>query len=372
MSFLLTGLLFPIGQHGRAESVPVNGSVSATEPHVLFPRKGNHYFRIPGLVITRQGTLIAFAGERKGSIQDFGRDTDVVMRRSTDGGETWSDIKTILTQNGIDYHSGPAVADLQTGSVFKFSRSHGATTKAGTDWRENVVLRSDDDGETWTAQILPLTHPAAIRRFGPDNGGHGIQLTDGRLVVQGGYRNTTEGNGRSLCLIESADHGKTWRIMEHSTLDEAHVEFGVEELVQGRLYFNIRETVGTERLQATLDPRVPATFSLSPAGALPGARCHVGLTAIRSPEGIVLYCSGPIGVAKRTDYEESARIDLTLFRSMDGGMHWENAGLLHAGKSAYSDLAAINDSMLACLYETGTKRPDEEIHFIRIPLETNH
>jgi sialidase-1 len=50
-------------------------------------------FRIPALVMTTKGTLLAFCAARK-ELGDWA-DIDIAMRRSTDGGKTWSPMKII-------------------------------------------------------------------------------------------------------------------------------------------------------------------------------------------------------------------------------------------------------------------------------------
>jgi sialidase-1 len=362
---LLTLFLFPVPDWaGEPAKVRAGGMT----PMRLFAKQGKRFFRIPGIAVSKEGTLLAFAGERKGSIGDFGHDTDVVVRRSTDGGVTWTATETILAEKDIDFHSGPVVADGKTGAIFKFARSHGAKTKAGTDWRENYVLRSDDDGKTWAKSVLDLKHVRASHRFGPGNGGHGIQLADGRLVIQGGYmRRDGKKTTMSLCLIESRDHGESWQIMKGSDLDNAHVEFCIAETVAGQIYFNSREITGPERLFGALNVARPAFFTLAQTTGLPGARCRAGMVAVREKDATRLYYTGPTGLARRSRYDEAARVDLTLFCSDSEGRKWERLALIHKGKAAYSDLAVLPDGDLVCVYETGDSRPDEEVVFVRIP-----
>src|SRR5262245_29147450 len=50
-------------------------------------QEGYVSYRIPCLVVTRSGTLLAFTSARKG-VSDWA-DIDLMLRRSTDGGKTW-------------------------------------------------------------------------------------------------------------------------------------------------------------------------------------------------------------------------------------------------------------------------------------------
>ncbi len=343
-------------------------SAHAKEPIRLFPKQGKRFFRIPSLAVTTKGTLLAFAGERKGSVGDFGHDTDVVVRRSTDGGVTWAEPETILSAKGIDFHSGPVVVDRQTGSIFKFARSHGAKSKPGSDWRDNFILQSDDDGKTWTRSLLTLKNERASFRFGPGNGGHGIQLTDGRLVIHGGYWHVSDGKKRmSLCLIESRDQGKSWHVMKGSDLDNAHVEFCIAETVAGRIYINIREKYTPTRLYTFIDPGKSSISEAKQVSGLPSAQCRAGMVKVQEKGAAYLYFTGPTG--KEKGYA-ARRVDLSLFRCNLEGSHWQRVTLIHRGKTAYSDLTVLPDGELACLYEAGKANCYEGILFLRIPKET--
>ena len=137
------------------------------------------------------------------------------------------------------------------------------------------------------------------------------------------------------------------------------------EPAAGRIYLNVRELDGPERLFGVLDPAGKIPPHLERTVGLPGARCHAGMVMA----GSHLYYTGPTGPTKRGRYDEAARIDLTLFRSDAGGKRWERVALIHRGRAAYSDLAALPGGALACVYETGGDRPDEEIRFVLIPAK---
>ena len=61
---------------------------------------------------------------------------------------------------------------------------------------------------------------------------------------------------------------------------------------------------------------------------------------------------------------------MTVRASFDDGRTWPVARVLYEGPSAYSDLAALADGSLACLYEAGAKHPYESIVFARFPLDS--
>ena len=92
---------------------------------------GYHTYRIPALAVMPGGTVVALAEGRKTSSSDSG-DIDLVMRRSTDHGRTWSDMRLVYEEGGAapiddrqsharrrsrDGHAAPAVLAKQPTAV---------------------------------------------------------------------------------------------------------------------------------------------------------------------------------------------------------------------------------------------------------------
>ncbi len=77
------------------------------EQQHLFTTEGTHVYRIPSLMTAADGTLLASCNVRKGGKGDFGHDTDVVLRRSHDGGRTWEPTQVLASRPGADIHGGP-------------------------------------------------------------------------------------------------------------------------------------------------------------------------------------------------------------------------------------------------------------------------
>lgn len=362
-TLMLTGLL--LSGAVVADIPNTENPHEALKPVRLFTGDGERNFRIPSLTVTSKGTLLAFVCERMGK-GDFGHDTDTVIRRSTDGGVTWTTPETILSEKGIDFHTGPVVVDHHTDSIFKFARSKGAKAKK-TDWGDNYILRSDDDGVSWTKSVLKLENKRASFRFGPGNGGQGIQLADGTLVVQGGYNREYDGQkSMSLCLIESRDHGNSWQVTKGSDLDKAHVEFCMVETTPGQIYVNMREKYTPSRLYTSVNMGKSSITKAKPVTGLPAAQCRAAIVKVQEKAKTYLYFTGPTGAGKR---HKERRVNLSLFRSNLEGIHWQKVTLIHRGVSGYSDLTVLPDGDLACLYEAGKAHWDEEILFLRIPKE---
>ena len=101
--------------HGRDERSDVRRAD-------VFAHEGKDWYRIPSVVVSKGGAVLAFASRRKGSVHDFGHETDVVLRRSLDGGRTWQPMQTLVTRKDTDIHHGPAVVDRATGTILKLCR----------------------------------------------------------------------------------------------------------------------------------------------------------------------------------------------------------------------------------------------------------
>ena len=152
--------------------------------------KGYNTFRIPSVIGTARGTLLAFAEGRRDGAGDAG-DIDLVLKRSEDGGVSWSPLQ-VVGDNGPNTFGNPCpVVDRTTGTIWLLTTQNRGTDRekdiiAGTSQagRSVAVLHSTDDGVTWSA---PADITASVKRAdwtwyatGP---GVGIQTGRGRLVI---------------------------------------------------------------------------------------------------------------------------------------------------------------------------------------------
>jgi sialidase-1 len=184
---------------------------------VVFQAGENNYpkMRIPGIVLSKQGTLLAFCEGRVGADRSH---TDVVLRRSEDGGRTWGPMQLVLeAQKETDAYANVCpVADTITGTIFFFVtlfpdgpveiRKWEALRRYGVI--RTMVTKSTDDGLTWsppidiTEQITDVKTDIG-KKTGP---GAGIQTSDGRLVIP--YGIGPEMESRAM-IVYSDDHGET-------------------------------------------------------------------------------------------------------------------------------------------------------------------
>src|SRR5262245_9947522 len=229
-------LLVPFARAGDARPEQVDVFVSGKD--------GYHTFRIPAVVVTKKGTLLAFCEGRKNSRRDTG-DIDVILRRSLDNGATWQPLQ-LVADFGPDTVGNPcAVVDRDTGTIWlPLTKNLGHETQRQIEEgksKENRtvwITKSDDDGVSWSK---PIDITLAVRdprwtwyATGP---GCCIQLQHGRLVIPCDHRvrgSKTLGSH----VIYSDDHGKTWKRGGGVTPDCNECQ--VAELADGSLMLNMR------------------------------------------------------------------------------------------------------------------------------------
>lgn len=371
-------------------------AVRAAEPVCektrVFPREGNSVCRIPSLVVSKNGVLLAFGDQRKGSNADWGHDTDMVLRRSSDGGKSWLPMQTVATRAGSNYHGGPALVDAQTGRIFKFFKSRPASFKdpkrfqsefadQTAKWKEwgvgSYVVHSDDDGATWSPpRRLELEHPDAVGTLDVGNGIHGLQLSGGTLVIQGycaaarEVRAEDENSARSFLLL-SRDHGETWTRGAEWPTGYAAMEYALVDTNDGGIYVNQRSQ-GPHRKVLWLADAEKKSAAPQTDASLPEPVCHAGLarlsSAAKDGRSRILFVNPGIANAKK-GFNAETRRQLTVRLSYDEGKTWPVARVLEVGRAGYADLAVGADGTIFCIYEEGKARYDEHLTVARFNLE---
>jgi len=339
---------------------------------------GYHTYRIPSLLVTNKGTLLAFCEGRKGGRGDSGN-IDLLVRRSEDGGKTWSR-QQVVWDDGANTCGNPCpVVDEQTGTIWlTMTWNHGQDTEhqimqaAGKDTRRVFVTHSDDDGRTWAEprQITENTKRPEWRWFatGP---GVGIQLKhgrwQGRLLIPCDHSVVTpeDPTGYNSHVIFSDDRGKTWHL--GGAIRPAVNECQVVELTDGTLLMNMRnyDRRATTRAVATSRDGGMTWSQVRHDPALVEPICQASLVRYdaSSADGQdwLLFSNPAHG---RT----GVRRDMTVRLSRDGGKTWPIERLLWPGPSAYSCLAVLPDGEIACLLEGGPDNPYERIVFAHFGL----
>jgi sialidase-1 len=332
---------------------------------------GYHTYRIPSVILTQKGTLLAFAEARKAGTADAG-DIDLVLKRSHDGGVTWSATQ-IVGDNGPNTFGNPClVVDRNTGLAWLLATQNRGTDResdiiAGTSAASRTVwaMTSADDGVTWSP---PMEITASVKR--PDwtwyatGPGVGIQARSGRLIVPANHAEATTRIHRSH-LFFSDDGGRTWTLGGSS--DEGTNESQVAELADGRLMLNMRNhppRAENFRMIATSDDGGRTLSKASPHRALVEPPAQASLLAVPGP--------GTATQRSRLLFANPAsarRERLTVRLSEDDGATWPVSRVVHEGPAAYSSLVAMTDGTLGLLFERGERSPYERITFARFTRE---
>ena len=314
---------------------------------------GYHTYRIPALIVTHKGTLLAFCEGRRNSAADSG-DIDVLLRRSFDGGKTWGAVQKVADMGADTVGNPTPVVERKTGSIFLLmTRNPGSVTErqTGTTDRTVWITRSTDDGAVWSAP-LEITSQVKLPDWtwyatGP---GNGIQLRSGRLVIPCDH-NTRDGR-RYSHVIYSDDRGATWRI--GGIAEEKTNESAVAELTNGELLLNMRSYHGKNRRAVQRSRDGGLTWStLSLDDALIEPVCQASMIT----SGKWVLFSNPAA---------TTRTRMTVRLSADGGRTWITSRVIHEGPAAYSSLAALRGGAIGLLYERGDGAPYEKITYVRM------
>ena len=313
-----------------------------------------HTYRIPALMVSKKGTILAFCEARKQSSSDHGH-IEMALKRSFDHGQTWTDMQ-IVWDDGENTIGNPCpVVDQATGTIW-----------LPFTWNNDrvFVTKSTDDGAIWSEPI-EITKKVKPSSWGWVATGptHGIQLRSGRLLIPCDHR---QGPSRDAPMhshvIYSDDHGHTWQL--GGILGEKTNECVAVEIMDGSIYLNMRNYYGAHRRAVAYSQDGGETWSepkLDPT--LIGPVCQgsmVRFTDEKSHDRNRVLFSNPAS---------TERSRMTVRISYDECKSWTSGKVLYEGPSAYSDLCIAHDLSICCLYERGEEHPYERITFARFGLE---
>ncbi|MFD2873122.1 exo-alpha-sialidase [Mucilaginibacter ximonensis] len=334
---------------------------------------GYSCFRIPAMIATEKGSLLAFAEGRKNDCGDSG-DIDLVLRRSEDGGKTWSPVQVVWSDSTNTCGNPVPIQDISTGKIWLVSTWNNGQdhekqirTQTGRDGRRIFILSSDDEGHSWS-KPKEITQEVKLPDWtwyatGPC---HGLQIANGkfkgRLVVPVNHVELPS-NKNFVHIIYSDDHGATWKLGNNTPQDGTN-EVTAAELAGGNIMLNIRNADRKKhtRLYTTSTDGGQTWANLQTDTTLIEPICQGSLLNLSpSKNKNILLFSNPADVKKRAN--------LTLRASLDDGKSWPYKQVLFAGPSAYSDIAIYKKKQVACLYEAGNAKAYDGIAFQVVGLK---
>ena len=324
---------------------------------------GGDYHTICGPVLakTTRNTLLAFAEGRRDARGDFGN-IDLILRRSTDCGATWSDIQ-VVHRNGDGQIGNPCpIVDHETGRIHLLSCTgveEELEILTGSSYREVWLSSSDDDGVSWSRRrnissmarrddwYWYATGPAA-----------GIRIRSGRcrgrLVAPANHSYLLPDGAHVYAChsLYSDDHGETWHIGSSSGPggnENQIAEAGDDLLIQDirlqthrtgyRAYRYSRDGGATWDAMHS-DPNRPCT------------RCQGSMISLaQRPNGThnLLVASNPAPIARRI--ARGRREHIVARISTDGGRTWPRRLVVEPSYGGYSTLIEIDRDRIGIMYD---------------------
>lgn len=394
--------IYPVRHDAGAEVITVSVPFVAPKGSYVTEPDRYHTFRIPGMVVAPDSSVLAFAEARRGDGSDPRSDKnapiDLVMRRSTDNGRTWEPM--VVMDSGfrpgggkVDFGDPTPVVDAVTGTIFVLygqwpdvGPRHPAVgqSTAPEDSHHVVWFRaSTDNGKTWSdrQQIVYPDEPdetpdGLYWRQAEPGPGSGIQLQwqdvdsrNGRLLVPAKRAGSREPEGSVTVeplVYYSDDHGKSWQV-GHVTPGPDANESEVVELVDGRVLLDARQNGGVHRRRhvstdggLTWGPNNPSKIELTPVD---GSLARYSAVPAGHDRNRILF-SGAIGK------DGLNRNNIAVWTSYNDGKTFVNPVRFNRGFAAYSVVQRLGDGTIGLLVETASGEAGRygEITFYRFDL----
>ncbi len=325
--------------------------------HTLLFQPGDYNstnYRIPGVITAKDGSIVAVTDKRKYNQGDLPEDIDIVCRRSTDGGHTWSEPYTIAQGTGYNHGFGDCVlawTNDDNGLIAGFVGGVGLWNSTPSNPIRSYIARSYDNGQTWTEPeditdfifgsncVVPEHRTWRASFFGS---GNGLITLTGRIMFVAAIRETTA-QSLSNYAVYSDDNGITWHVSGRASVsgDEAKVT----ELVDGRILMSIRHN-GKRWYNISNDGGETWQSSTSTWNDITAPACNGDMIRYTSVnQGFNknrLLHSVPFG---------SSRTDVSVYISYDEGETWPVRKCIVPYSSAYSSLCVLPDGTIGLYVE---------------------
>lgn len=299
-------------------------------------------YRIPAIVQAPNGDLIVAIDERVRSCGDLrtNKDINIVIRRSSDNGVSWSEIETV-----VDYPLGQSASDPSmivdriTGHIFLFFNFMDLELEKDVYYLK--VITSRNNGISWSSPVditYQITKPGWHNDFKFITSGGGIQTRSGKLL------NTIVNLEKGLFVFYSDDHGESWYLIDNPIIPAD--ESKIVELADGSWMINSRVNgAGMRFVHTSTDEG--RTWSSRADSTLIDPGCNAGLIRYSSvkdgaDKNILIFSN-----AKMKD----DRMNMTVRISYDEGKTWSEGKTIFPGSSAYSSLCVLPNGDIGLFFE---------------------
>lgn len=333
---------------------------------------GSKFYRIPALASLPGGTLVAVADKRIDSNADLPGRIDIVCRRSSDRGLTWSPATTVIAHDEGGGYGDPALLyDSKTGDVLCIMTHGNGLWQSTRDNHARIMIsRSSDKGTSWSHpyDITPMffssdsTSTATIKGISSfASSGRALSLKDGRLMFVLVVRDKEKRYTPLLSqVVYSDDGGYKWT----AALLPADVEGDeskVAELSDGSIIMSIRNRYGNAR-----------KFSRSFDGGLTWTPPFIA-SSLKEPacNGDIIVASDPDGreiLLHSIPFDPQERKNVSLCASTDRGETWQYLIPICPFGSAYSSISLLDDGTLGAFSEEDSNSGGYNLVFTRLDL----
>lgn len=328
-------------------------------------------YRIPGMVVTNQDTVIMYY-EARMSASDWGN-MDILAFRSTDGGETFGEPIMLAAgaEIGATMNNPIIIVGNDENNTLHFlycveygvcKQCNDSATSACPHGPGVFYRKSIDDGLTWSdpVNISDSTNPDMhnVIATGP---GHGIALSDGTLIAtvwlvkKSDNSSLTSHHPGNVATLYSKDNGNTWHMGELVPNTNGQVvnpnETMCVETSDGRVMLNIRSGGGGYRALA---------WSKTGYSGWTEMEYHKDLIDPTCMGSVGKYDIGgdPYTLLQTNCESRSGRNNLVLKGSVDDGKTWTIRKVIDPGAAGYSDVAVDSKGTIYVLYEVNAGLSD--------------
>jgi hypothetical protein len=316
---------------------------------------GAEHYRIPALLTAKDGSLITATDKRWKTLHDLPNHIDLVIRRSTDNGETWSNALTIAgAESAIGFGDPALVLNHKTGEIVcLFAADKGFFSSSSSSPILLYQSKSKDNGITWSSpqNITPQIYGPGSSNPVTQNwqgafvsSGSAIQMRSGRLIAAISVREDIT-RAVSNFIIYSDDNAITWKVSPNRAAINGN-EAKLVELENRRILMSIR-SAGTRIFNLSKDRGW--------SWGVPYAQ-----TSITDPScngDMIRYTSIVSGFKKNRMLHSipfsTTRKNLSVLLSYDEGQNWPVRKTIYSGPSAYSSLSILKDGSIGMYYEVG-------------------